>query len=44
MVADIDYTGPLTAGLLHALPLFDQLLILVPVFILGAAIGSFLNV
>ncbi|HEY0930128.1 MAG TPA: prepilin peptidase [Gemmatimonas sp.] len=44
MFDDIEYHGALTAGLLHALPIMEQLLVLLPVFILGAAIGSFLNV
>lgn len=44
MQADVSYTGPLTAGLLSALPLTDLLFVLAPVFVLGASLGSFLNV
>jgi leader peptidase (prepilin peptidase)/N-methyltransferase len=44
MVADFEFNGPLTAGLLHALPVLDQILVLLPFFVLGAAVGSFLNV
>jgi leader peptidase (prepilin peptidase)/N-methyltransferase len=42
--ADTVYTGPLTGHLLLALPWSDLLLLLVPVFMIGASIGSFLNV
>jgi leader peptidase (prepilin peptidase)/N-methyltransferase len=44
MQADVSYTGPLTAGLLSALSASDLLLVLAPVFVLGASVGSFLNV
>lgn len=44
MIAELDVTAPFPVRLLHALSLPDLLLILIPVFILGAAIGSFLNV
>ena len=44
MQADVSYTGPLTTGMLSALPMIDLLFVLAPVFVLGASIGSFLNV
>lgn len=44
MQADVSYTGPLTTGMLSALPMTDLLFVLAPVFVLGASIGSFLNV
>lgn len=44
MQADIAYTGPLTAGLLSSLSVADLLLVLAPIFVVGASIGSFLNV
>lgn len=43
-LSDIAYSGPFTAHLIHALSPVEQTILLFPVFFLGAAIGSFLNV
>lgn len=40
----IEYTGALTSGLLGHLTLGELLMVLIPVFIVGASFGSFLNV
>lgn len=40
----VEYTGALTAGLISHLSWSDLLLVLLPVFVVGASIGSFLNV
>jgi leader peptidase (prepilin peptidase) / N-methyltransferase len=40
----VEYTGALTAGLIGHLAWSDLLLVLLPVFVVGASIGSFLNV
>ncbi len=44
MPTEFVFDGPLTGRLLAGLPLFDQLLVVLPVFVLGSAMGSFLNV
>ncbi|MCO4100768.1 MAG: prepilin peptidase [Gemmatimonas sp.] len=40
----VEYTGGLTAGLIGHLSMTELLMVLLPVFIVGASIGSFLNV
>jgi leader peptidase (prepilin peptidase)/N-methyltransferase len=40
----IQYTGPLTSGLIGHLTMTELLMVLIPVFIVGASFGSFLNV
>lgn len=44
MGSNIEYDGMFTAGLIHALSPVEQLLLLLPVFFIGATFGSFLNV
>ena len=41
---NIEYTGALTRGLIGQLTMTELLMVLVPVFIVGASFGSFLNV
>ncbi len=40
----IEYTGALTGGLIGHLTMTELLMVLIPVFIVGASFGSFLNV
>lgn len=40
----VEYTGGLTAGLIGHLSMTELLMVLLPVFVVGASIGSFLNV
>lgn len=43
-LAQIEYTGPLTSGLMGHLTVTELLMVLIPVFVVGASFGSFLNV
>ncbi|NBW62858.1 MAG: 23S rRNA (guanosine(2251)-2'-O)-methyltransferase RlmB, partial [Synechococcaceae bacterium WB4_1_0192] len=40
----IEYTGALTSGLIGHLTMTELLLVMIPVFLVGASFGSFLNV
>jgi leader peptidase (prepilin peptidase)/N-methyltransferase len=41
---NVEYTGALTSGLIGHLTMAELLMVMIPVFIVGASFGSFLNV